>query len=83
MTAITGHKHEYEHAHGIEHSHEPQDPDHPHGRHGDHRHDQGHGSRGISGTIASIFHMGGHSHDHGEMAGDRAIADNRLGIRTI
>ncbi|WP_424359966.1 cation diffusion facilitator family transporter [Methanocella sp. MCL-LM] len=35
------------------------------------------------GTIAAIFHIGGHSHDHGELAGDKALKDNKLGIRTI
>ena len=87
MSAIKGHEHEYEHDHGIEHSHEAHDHDHPHSEHEHNQHEHGHGhdhgGHGIIGTIASIFHIGGHSHDHGDLAGDKAIKDNKLGIRTI
>jgi cation diffusion facilitator family transporter len=79
MSAINGHGHEYAHVHGIEHDHEKHD--HPHGGH-EHGHSHDH-SHGIIDTLASIFHLGGHTHDHGELAGDKALKDNREGIRTI
>jgi cation diffusion facilitator family transporter len=68
MSAINGHEHEHAHAHGLEHGHEENDHEHAHG---------------VTGTLASILHLGGHKHDHGELAGDSAIRDNALGIRTI
>jgi cation diffusion facilitator family transporter len=89
MSAINGHEHEYEHAHGIEHDHDHEEHDHPHGEHehhDGHGHGHGHdhdGHGGIIGTIAAIFHIGGHKHDHGDLAGDKALKDNELGIRTI
>lgn len=89
MSAINGHEHEYEHAHGIEHDHDEHDHDHSEGGH-DHHDDHGHrhkhdheGPSGIIGLIASIFHLGGHKHDHGDLAGDKALKDNKLGIHTI
>lgn len=89
MSAINGHEHEYEHAHGIEHDHDEHDHDHSEGGH-DHHDDHGHrhkhdheGPSGIIGLIASIFHLGGHKHDHGDLAGDKALKDDKLGIHTI
>jgi cation diffusion facilitator family transporter len=87
MTAINGHEHEYEHAHGIEHAHEEHDHDHDeHDHNEEHGHHHGHGHDhhgGIIGTILSVFHLGGHKHDHGDLAQDRALKDNEMGIRTI
>lgn len=89
MSAINGHEHDYEHAHGIEHDHDEHDHDHSEGGH-DHHDDHGHrhkhdheGPSGIIGLIASIFHLGGHKHDHGDLAGDKALKDDKLGIHTI
>jgi cation diffusion facilitator family transporter len=36
----------------------------------------------VIGTIKAILHIG-HSHDHGELATDKAFSDNKLGIRTV
>jgi cation diffusion facilitator family transporter len=91
MSVINGHEHEYAHAHDIEHTHEEHDHDHQgegdghhdHKRHQGHGHSHDHDGHGIIGTIASIFHLGGHKHDHGDLAGDRALKHNELGIRTI
>jgi cation diffusion facilitator family transporter len=33
--------------------------------------------------LLSIFHLGGHKHDHGDLAQDKALKDNKLGMRTI
>ncbi|MGA9139734.1 MAG: cation diffusion facilitator family transporter [Methanocella sp.] len=79
MSAINGHEHEYEHRHGIEHDHHSDEHDHSH----DHDHDHHEHGRGILGTVAAVFHIGGHDHDHGSMAGDSALKNNALGVRTI
>lgn len=51
-----------------------------------HNHDHHHGG-GMIATIGAILHLPGfgHDHDHGytDLAGDRALHDNQLGIRTI
>lgn len=79
------HKHPHEHTHTAAHDHPHLDSEshnvhHHHHDHGhDHTHDHG---GGIKGIIASIFHIG-HSHDHGELAAEKAFADNKLGIRTV
>lgn len=89
MSAIRGHEHEYVRAHGFEHSHEAHGNGHSHSGpgHVDHAreldHGRDHGSLSIIGNIASIFRPGSHTHDHGDLAGDSALKDNRLGIRTI
>ncbi len=60
----------------------PHDHDHPH----DHSHEDGHREhRGVRlwGWIGSVFHLHGHSHQHDEIATDRAFLDNQAGIRTV
>jgi len=65
--SIQSHQH---HEHGHDHDH-----DHPH-EHQDHVH---HG--GLRGRIQGLFQP--HSHDHGDLAADRAFVDNESGIRTV
>jgi cation diffusion facilitator family transporter len=84
MSVIDGHEHEYSKDREIEHTHEEHDHDHPHeGNDHDHGHGHDHSGHDIIGTIASIFHLGGHKHDHSDLAGDKALKDNVLGTRTI
>lgn len=52
--------------------------DHPHTREHDHDHRP---QPGLRGWLAGLFHP--HSHDHSDLAADRAFADNQAGIRTI
>ncbi len=75
------HDHEHEH-----HEHHHHDHDHEHGH--DHDHDHGHShEHGESPLtmIAAALHLPGytHTHDHTELAGDPAMRDNELGIRTV
>ena len=91
-----GHDHdhadEHDHDHDGEHSHDHadghnHDGDHSHDHDNGHSHGDGHGHShehegGVIGTIKSIMHIG-HSHDHGELASDKAFSDNKLGIRTV
>lgn len=49
-----------------------------HHHHDDHGHDH---STGVRGFLAGLLRP--HSHDHGDLAADRAFADNEAGIRTI
>jgi cation diffusion facilitator family transporter len=46
-------------------------------------HDHGQHSHDITDTVASVFHLGGHKHEHGNLVQDKALKDNELGIRTI
>jgi len=57
----------------------------PHNHNGDHYHDHSHDAhRGnIWERVAELFHMGGHTHSHAELAADQAFLDNREGIRTV
>ncbi len=56
------------------------DPSHSHGNHHDHDHGHTH-ETGVRGFFAGIFHP--HTHDHSDLAADRAFADNQAGIRTV
>ena len=38
---------------------------------------------GVWGVIAALFHWPGHTHEHGSLAADPALAGNEEGIRTI
>ena len=69
------------HVHHAEHDH-----DHVHGHdHGDeHNHDHSHDhvhETGIRGFFSGLLNP--HSHDHSDLAADRAFADNEAGIRTV
>ncbi len=72
------HDHDHDNGHDDDHPH-PHDHnhDHPH----PHDHDHSHGD-GVLGKLAAVFHIG-HSHDHSDLAADRAFVDNNLGIRTV
>lgn len=70
--------------HPDEHHDHPHDQEHPHPHdheHGD-GHDHHHGS-GIWSWISTVFHLHGHSRQHGELGSDRAFLDNQEGIRTV
>ena len=57
---------------------------HKHTHHDDHSHGQDHDPvhhTGIRGWIGGLLRP--HSHDHSDLAGDRAFADNQAGIRTV
>jgi cation diffusion facilitator family transporter len=64
-------------------THKHHDTDvHDHGDSHDHSHDHGHTHEtGVRGFFAGIFHP--HTHDHSDLAADRAFADNQAGIRTV
>ncbi len=68
------------HYHGDSH-------DHDHGHHHHHDHDDHHHRGNILTVVAGALHLPGfgHDHDHGYMgkAGDQALSDNELGIRTV
>lgn len=70
------------HAHHFEHECEDHEQDHSQERN---EHDTTCGRRGgiVSSTIVSIFNLGGHTHKHGNLAHDKALKENELGIRTI
>jgi cation diffusion facilitator family transporter len=57
------------------HHHEAQEHSHSHGDHG---HEHPSGARGFLTGL-----LNPHSHDHGNLAADRAFADNQAGIRTV
>jgi cation diffusion facilitator family transporter len=48
-----------------------------------HHHDHSPHSHNLWKRIAAIFHLPGHSHDHGELALDQAFIDNEASIRTV
>ncbi len=56
----------------------PHDHTQPHTHGHDHDHEHPHGLRG---RLLALFSP--HSHDHSDLAADRAFADNQAGIRTI
>jgi cation diffusion facilitator family transporter len=56
--------------------HEADAHDHDHSQHHGHTHETG-----LRGFFAGIFHP--HTHDHSDLAADRAFADNQAGIRTV
>jgi len=80
MSEINGHG-QYGHAHGFEHEYEDHERDHSR-RRNEHDNVRGHRS-GIVSTIVSIFNLGDHTHEHGNLAHDSALKENELGIRTI
>jgi cation diffusion facilitator family transporter len=51
--------------------------------HHEHRHGHHDHSQGVLGWIAQIFHLGGHTHEHGSLNADPAFATNEEGIRTV
>lgn len=53
-----------------------------HGDH-DHHHTHAHGPAWLPGWLRSRMHVLNHSHDHRELAADRAFRENQEGIRTI
>lgn len=73
--------------HPDDHLHPPRgrhNHDHPHSPdHVDGQEHHNHHSAGFWGWIRAIFHLRPHSHQHDELAADRAFLDNREGIRTI
>ena len=58
----------------------PHDHDHPHEPSHDQEHDHVHRG-GIRGWFSHLLMP--HSHDHSELASDRAFAENQAGIRTV
>ncbi len=67
------HAHDHDHAH--DHSHDHADGDRHHHHHGG----------GLLNTIGAALHLPGFGHEHGytSLAGDPALHDNNLGIRTV
>ncbi len=59
----------------VTHHHEAQGHSHGHENHG-HKH-----QTGVRGFLTGLLNP--HSHDHGDLAIDRAFADNEAGIRTV
>jgi cation diffusion facilitator family transporter len=59
----------------VTHHHETQKHSHRQEGHG-HRH-----QTGVRGFLRGLLNP--HSHDHGDLAADRALADNQAGIRTV
>lgn len=79
--------HDPAHSHDRDHVHEP-DHDHPHDHDHAHPHDHPHPHAhdhpgGVWGWIAAIFHLHGHSHNHGSLATEDAFASNTEGIRAV
>jgi Co/Zn/Cd efflux system component len=71
------------HAHGHEHDHEhDHDHDYEHDHEHDYEHDHEHRS-GPLGWLASLFHVGGHSHGDEQLIADPAFAGSQEGIRTV
>lgn len=60
----------HNHDHDHPHDHIPSDEHHHHGG-------------GLWGWISNIFHLHGHSQQHGALASDQAFTDNQEGIRTV
>lgn len=69
----------HNHDHDPPHDHNHDQP-HPHDHDDGHHHDHG---GGLWGWISTIFHLHGHSHQHDELATDRAFLHNEEGIRTV
>lgn len=69
------------------HVHHDHDHDHHHGDHDHHHHDHNHHHEGgnLLTTIAAALHLPGYTHEHSYtgLAGDSALRDNQLGIRTV
>ncbi len=62
-------------------SHHHDHDDHAHSD--DHSHQYSHGPKWQPTWLRSKLHIFGHSHDHRELAADRAFRENEQGIRTI
>ena len=81
MTDVHTHNNHTRHDH-----HHDDDHEHDHHHDDNHSHDHDHDS-GLWGMIAAALHLPGysHSHDHSyaSLAGDAALRDNELGIRTV
>jgi cation diffusion facilitator family transporter len=61
-------------------SHNAHDHSDGHDHHHDHDHDH---PSGLLGWIATLFHLGGHSHSEQKLIADEAFAASQAGIRTV
>ena len=86
------HDHNHDHDHDHDHNHD-HDHDHDHDHNHDHDHDQGHShgpgghthehGPGIIGWFQTVFHWHGHSDQQSALASDKALLDNKEGIRVL
>lgn len=68
------------------HNHPDEHHDHEHPQPHNHKHDDGHHRHhdgGLWGLISTVFHLHGHSHQHGELVADQTFVDNQEGIRVV
>lgn len=79
MTDVHPHHEHHNHDHNHDHDH------HHHGHDHDHDHHHHHEGGNLLTTIAAALHLPGFTHEHSYtgLAGDSAIRDNQLGIRTV
>jgi len=86
------HDHDHDHAHDHDHPHEQDhhkydhdhlhDDDHAHDHDLDYPHDHKH-RNGFMGMLEQVFHLRGHSHQHGSKVNEEAFLANEEGIRTV